>query len=191
MRATTGLLYALTIGALLGLGLTWWSLSGGPGFAALASGPWTAWPRAGTQDADRYARATLARSGDLPLGSGEGIAFLAERDSAGSVLDGRCRYSVTPIDPPARWWTLSLYDQSGGLVDNPAGRYGLTSAEVVRQGDGLVSASINAEAMPGNWLPGPTGRFILVLRLYDTPIAASLSSSDAVVLPSIVREACR
>jgi hypothetical protein len=191
LRATTGLLYALTIGALLGLGLTWWTLSGGPGFGALSSGPWTAWPRAGTLDADRYARASLSRSGELPLGSGEGITFLAERDNDGARLDGRCQYSIAPIGPPSRWWTLSLYGEGGSLVNNPAERYGFTSSEVIRRGDGLVAVVTGPEVMPGNWLPSAPGRITLALRLYDTPIAASLAANQFVALPSITREACR
>jgi len=190
VRASSGLLYALTIGALIGLCLTWWTLDGGPGFSAISVGPWSAWPEAGTQEADRYARASLARSGDLPLGAGEGLAFQASRDSAGDTLDGRCRYRLEPITPSGRWWTLTLYDEAGGLVANPADRYGFTSAEVMRAGDGSASVVIGKTALPGNWLPSGEGRFTLSLRLYDTPISAGLAPSEGIVLPTITREAC-
>ncbi|MDQ0469718.1 DUF1214 domain-containing protein [Labrys wisconsinensis] len=192
MRSIPGFLYALTLGAVVGLGLTWWTLAGGPGFNALRIGPWSAWPQAGTPDADRYARAGLARSGDLPLGSGEGLAFVATRDSAGAALDGRCRYRIEPIAPPARWWTLALYDADGHLPDSPVGRHGFTSAEVLRRGDGVAAVVVAPDAAPGNWLPsGPAGGpFRLVLRLYDTPVSTSAARSDAVVLPDIIAEGC-
>jgi hypothetical protein len=190
LRATTGLLYALTIGAATGLGLTWWTLVGGPEFGALRIGPWTAWPQAGTQEADRYVRASVARSGDLPLGSGEGIAFIATRDSNAAPLDGRCRYRVAPIVPPSRWWTLALYDARKRLVANPAQRYGFTSSQVLRSGDGVAEVAIGPQVLPGNWLPSPQEAFILVLRLYDSPISGSLASKETVALPDIVREAC-
>jgi hypothetical protein len=190
VRASSGLLYALTIGALLGLGLTWWTLEGGPGFSVIKVGPWRAWPQAGTQNADRYARASLARSGDLPLGTGEGLTFLAASDSAGEALEGRCRYRLEPISPPGRWWTLTLYDEAGSLVANPADRFAFTSAEVLRRGDGIASIVVGRDAMPGNWLPSGGGRFTLSLRLYDTPISAGLAPTQAVLLPTITREAC-
>jgi hypothetical protein len=48
-------------------------------------------------------------------------------------------------------------------------------------------------AKPGNWLPvsPDLGRFVLQLRLYDTPVAASAKSLGAPDLPSIDREGCR
>jgi len=190
LRATTGFLYALTIGAVCGLGLTWFGLGGGPMLGAMRIGPWTAWPEAGTQDADRYVRASLARSGDLPLGAGEGLAFTAEADSFGDALDGRCRYRVDPVVPPARWWTLTLYDENGQLVANPASRFGFTSAEVLRRGDGTTVISIAPEVRPGNWLPSPKAPFSLVLRLYDTPIAAGFGRESEVSMPQVIREAC-
>ena len=50
-------------------------------FGAVTAGAWTAWPTAGSADADPYSLATLARTGEVPLGAGEGIAFTAEDDS--------------------------------------------------------------------------------------------------------------
>ena len=190
MRASSGLLFALTIGALLGLGLTWWTLDGGPGFSAISVGPWRAWPQAGTQNADRYARASLARSGDLQLGAGEGLTFVASRDSAGDLLEGQCRYRLEPISPPGRWWTLTLYDERGSLVANPADRFAFNSAEVLRQGDGAASVVVGRDASAGNWLPSGDGRFTLSLRLYDTPISAGLAPAQAILLPTITREGC-
>jgi hypothetical protein len=190
LRATTGFLLALAIGAASGLGLTWWTLAGGPSFGALRVGPWMAWPRLGVQEADRYARASVARSGDLPLGPGEGLGFVARADSEGRSLDGRCRYRVAPIAPPARWWTLALYDEAENLVANPAERHGFASTQVVRDSDGSATVTVAPEASSGNWLPSPPAPFHLVLRLYDTPISTGLGTEDTVPLPSIRREAC-
>jgi hypothetical protein len=190
LRATTGFLIALTIGALSGLGLTWWTLASGPRFGAMQIGPWTAWPQTGTQDADRYAKASVARSGDLPLGAGEGLAFVARHDSAGAALTGRCRYRVEPIVPPARWWTLTLYDAEGKLVANPESRYGFTSGEVVRRGDGSAEIVIGSEPAPGNWLPSPEAPFSLVLRLYDTPMSSGLATAETARLPALTMEGC-
>ena len=62
-----------------GLGLTWFALTRGTAFGAITIGAWTAWPKTGTADIDPYARATIARSGELPIGSGDGVAFYRDR----------------------------------------------------------------------------------------------------------------
>jgi hypothetical protein len=156
----------------------------------MSIGPWRAWPQIGGQEADRYAKASVARSGELPLAAGEGIAFVASADSQGSTLSGRCRYRIAPIAPPARWWTLTLYDGARRLVANPAERYAFTSAEVVRSSEGEAEIVAAPAASPGNWLPSPAGPFQLVLRLYDSPISTGLAAEETVTLPAITAEAC-
>jgi hypothetical protein len=44
---------------------------------------------------------------------------------------------------------------------------------------------------PGNWLQTPAGgRLRAILRLYDTPVAGSLSWLDPGSLPIVRREGC-
>ena len=59
-------------------------------------------------------------------------------------------------------------------MENPAGRYGFRSSEVLRAADGgFVDLRLRA-AHAGNWLPiGADSRFALVLRLYDSPLGAT------------------
>jgi hypothetical protein len=68
-------------------------------------GAWTAWPKNGTAGIDPYARAMVARTGELPVGVGDGIAFYARTDDAGQPLDGRCDVLLSGITPQARFWT--------------------------------------------------------------------------------------
>ncbi len=110
MRLLLGILFALAVAAVVGLGATWLTLSRGTAFGSVAIGAWTAWPKTGTRDADPYARATIARTGELPVGSGDGIAFVARADDNGRSLDGRCDVVVSGITPQARFWTITLYD---------------------------------------------------------------------------------
>ena len=77
MRLLLGLLLAFAVASIVGLGTTFFALSHGMAFGAFSIGAWTAWPRTGTADIDPYARAVLARTGELPMGSGDGIAFFA------------------------------------------------------------------------------------------------------------------
>ena len=185
------MLAVLAIAGATGMGATWVATSTGAGFGQLKIGPWVSYPRSGATDADPYTKAVLARTGEIPLGLGEGLAFRAGRDSAGQPLIGACSYRVTGRVPPTRYWTLTLNGPDGGLVANEAQRSGFTSGEVVRDGKGLLSIVVSREARPGNWLPmGSGGRFQLVLRLYDTPVSGTAASLDASLLPRIETEGC-
>ena len=62
------------IGVLLGLFVTFVVVERGNGFAAIAAGPWTGWPRNGTSDTDPYTRAILAYSGEMSLSESEGMS---------------------------------------------------------------------------------------------------------------------
>ena len=92
----------------------------------------------------------------------------------GNRFDGRCELVVSGITPPARFWTLSLYDMDGRLVANALGRHGFTSQEIVRGAEGNFDITISPRSRPGNWLPtGGVERYMLVLRLYDTPVGVA------------------
>jgi hypothetical protein len=184
-------LIALAIATAVGLGATWITSTQGLSFGALTIGPWTAWPRSGTADIDPYARATVAQSGELPIGSGDGVAFLARTDENGRPLDGRCDISVKGITPAARFWTLTLYDTEGNLVSNSLQRYGFTSQEIVRSADGAFEIRIAPRSRAGNWLPtGGLDHFVLVMRLYDTPVGLSTRSQKDAPMPAIVTTGC-
>src|SRR6478735_9176710 len=153
VRRLVGASFALLIAAATGLGATYIALENGAGFGAVRSGPWTAWPRNGAPDADPYSRAIVARSGELPLGLGEGLAFTARRDSADQPLVGRCSYRIVGRVPQTRGWTITAVTRDGSLMPNPAERYGFTSSEVVRDAAGRFAIALSRSASPGDWLP--------------------------------------
>ena len=93
MRLLIGFLFAFAVAAAFGLGLTQFALTRGTAFGAITIGAWTAWPKTGTADIDPYARASIARSGELPIGTGDGIAS---------------RYVPLPPLPPRTLLTLTL-----------------------------------------------------------------------------------
>jgi hypothetical protein len=191
VRLLLGLLFAFTVATVVGLGATWFALTQGTAFGAIAIGSWTAWPRTGTADIDPYARAAIARNGELPIGSGDGVAFFALTDDRGRNLDGRCDVILNGITPQARYWTLTLYDLEGQLIANSVDRQGFTSQEVVRNTDGSFAIIVAPRARPGNWLPtGGVERFVLVFRLYDTPVGVATRASREAPMPSIAVERC-
>jgi hypothetical protein len=191
MRLVLGLFLSLAVAAAIGLGTTWIAVTQGAAYGGITIGAWTAWPKVGTPDIDPYARATIARSGELPIGSGDGLAFYARTDDSGKPLDGRCEVAVSGITPQARYWTIALYDSAGRLVANSMQRYGFTSQEIVRQADGAFEMIASPRARPGNWLPtGAVERYVLVLRLYDTPVGVGTRTGHDAPMPSIVERKC-
>src|SRR5690242_13982493 len=122
MRLLLGALFSLIVAATVGLGATWLALSNDVAYGGVSIGAWTAWPKNGTSAIDPYARATVARTGELPIGSGDGVSFFARSDDAGRPLDGRCDVVLSGITPQARYWTLTLYDPQGRLVANSLDR---------------------------------------------------------------------
>jgi hypothetical protein len=186
-----GSLLAFTVAAVVGLGATWLSLTRGTAFSALQLGAWTAWPRTGSVGIDPYARADIARTGTLPVALGDGVAFYARADDLGRPLDGRCDVELTGITPPARFWTLTLYDRDGRLVINAVNRHGFTSHEVIRRNDGQFTIHVSPRARPGNWLPtGGIGRYELVLRFYDTPVGVATRAGREAPMPAVATRAC-
>jgi hypothetical protein len=184
--------FAVVLGTLLGLALTFLSLEHGFGFGAVRAGPWTGWPKTGSADIDPYARAVLSRSGAIPLGTGEGISFTARTDSDGAPLNPKCDYTLKGPMPPARFWTLSVFSPTGELIENPAKRYGFTSAEILRGNEASAEIIFAPTAHPGNWLPTPPASpYVVVLRLYDSVLSATAASLDGSVMPKLVKGLCR
>jgi hypothetical protein len=191
VRLIFGTILALCIAAIVGIGSTWMTTTRGTELGTLTIGAWTARPRTGTADVDPYSRATITRNGELPIGTGDGIAFTASADDRKRPLDGRCDVVVSGVTPAARFWTLTLYDGKGHLVANSLQRYGFTSQEVLRSADGSFEIHIASRSRAGNWLPtGGIERYALMLRLYDTPVGVATRSKRDAPMPGIATVGC-
>jgi hypothetical protein len=186
MRLMLGALLAFIVAAVVGLGSTWLALTRGVAFGAITLGAWTAQPKSGTADIDPYARAAIARTGQLPVGLGDGVAFIAKTDDAGYPLDGRCEVLISGTTPQARYFTLALYGPDGRLVANSLDRHGFTSQEMIRKADGSFDVVVAPRARSGNWLPtGGVERYVLVLRFYDTPVGIATRAEREAPMPAI------
>ena len=191
MRLIFIILLALLIATVVGLGATWMTATRGTDLGTLTIGAWTARPRTGSSEIDPYARATIARSGELPVGTGDGVAFSATTDDKNRPLDGRCDVVVGGVTPAARFWTLTLYDPNGHLVANSLQRYGFTSQEIVRGSDGGFEVRVASRSRAGNWLPtGAIEHYVLMLRLYDTPVGVATRTPRDAPMPSIATVGC-
>ncbi len=191
MRLILIALVTLIIATIVGLGATWMTATRGVNVGTIKIGAWTARPKTGTSDIDPYSRASVARSGELPVGTGDGVMFTATTDDTGRLLDGRCDIVVKGVTPAARFWTLTVYDPKGRLVANSLQRYGFTSQEIVRGSDGSFEVRVTSRSRAGNWLPtGGLDRYMLALRLYDTPVGVGTRTQKDAPMPSIVTVGC-
>lgn len=197
----------LLVAAVSGFGSAWLALGEHPPIGGVQIGQWRTWPGLGGPAIDPYARAINSRTGALPLGAGEGIELIAERDSDNRPLTGRCAYQITGQTPEARIWTLAAtriaplsarhdarrQSRAGTHAAAPPASSILTSDGLLRQADGAIHITASATAAPGDWLLTPDDApFRLTLRLYDSP--TGLTSRPHVagqVMPTIKRSACR
>lgn len=182
---------SLAIALVGGVGSVWLALDTQFEFDTVSIGNWTAFPARGTPTADPYSRARFSRDADLALGRGEGLAFIANRDTAGEPLRFECDYRVEGPLPPARFWTLHARDGQGRVVTPARPRApALHSYALLRQPDNTVTTTVSRHAAPGNWLAvSGSGPFSLVLTLYDTSTASSARIAE-VDLPAVVRGNC-
>jgi hypothetical protein len=96
-------------------------------------------------------------------------------DADGNSYSGANRYVIRfPAGqmPPAQgFWSVTMYDENYFFVANPINRYSISPRQPLKANpDGSTDLLIQ-NASPGadresNWLPAPTGKFILMLRMY-------------------------
>jgi hypothetical protein len=176
-----------------GLGSSWYMIERGSDLTTRSFGPWRAWMAAGRADADPYTRAHFMRRGMLPVSSSLAVTFEAVKDSDGQRLHSSCEYAVEGDEPPARFWSISVFDEAGRLIPNPAERYSYNSATLLRSPDGRMSLALARSARPGNWLPtGGAGHLSLMLTVEELrePTAAP-ARTLAWSPPTIRRVSCR
>jgi hypothetical protein len=190
MLRILSILVVLFGGAAIGLRSAELALDGEVSGDLVRAGAWEMRVSESLVTADPYAQAERARSGVIPLASGEGFTLVTRRDSQGRKLDGRCAYTIAGATPAARFWSITLFDGEGRLVSNAAQRQSFTSTELSRDAKGGFTISVASQAQPGDWLPAPAkGDFLLLLRLYDTPIGTGVSVTREQV-PAVTRLAC-
>ena len=95
------------------------------------------------------------------------------------------------VTPAARFWTLTLYDTKGRLVRQHAAALRLHQPGDRARADGAFEIRIASRARAGNWLPtGALERYVLMLRLYDTPVGVATRTQRDAPMPAIVTVGC-
>jgi hypothetical protein len=132
---------------------------------------------------DYSKRAAIARIGLASNTPDEALYPTTDTDVDGKVLSGKRGYTVTfrkgELPPVRSFWSLTMYNSALSFVANPIDRYALGDRSPgLRYGkDGSLTLYVQHGAPPAsrksNWLPAPSGRFSLYLRLYEPKPAAA------------------
>lgn len=119
-------------------------------------------------------RALVAMIGLGALAPVEAAYPNSNMDITGQPLDGGYHYRIhfdegkTP--PVAAFWSLTMYDERGFLIDNPIQRYAVGDRDSLAfDPDGSLDILIQHEqpdVKASNWLPAPAGAFAVTMRLY-------------------------
>ena len=141
-----------------------------------------------------YTEAHVARSGRLPLSSTVARYFVGPDRQRRAHPDLRLPLFIIGSPLNARWWSLAVYDEYGGLIANPSGRYSFNNEELLRHADGSFRINLSSNARPENWLP--TGAveqpLVLMLRIYSPreTDASGIGLIPGDRLPKIERTVC-
>jgi hypothetical protein len=104
----------------------------------------------------------------------EAMYWTTSKDGAGHTLNGTHNYIMHfpagQLPPTNAFWSLTMGDAKNRFVANPINRYSVSDRSgLVPNADGSVDIYIQNTSPAGhesNWLPAPTGNFILWLRAY-------------------------
>jgi hypothetical protein len=104
----------------------------------------------------------------------EAMYWTTNKDGVGHTLNGQHHYIMHfpagQLPPNHAFWSLTMGDAKNRFVANPLNRYSVGDRSgLVPNADGSVDIYIQDTAPAGhesNWLPAPSGNFILWLRAY-------------------------
>ncbi|MDI3537458.1 MAG: hypothetical protein PWP16_656 [Eubacteriaceae bacterium] len=102
----------------------------------------------------------------------------ANTDSNGDTFDGNNNYVIhfdagqLPPTEETGFWSITAYDSSNFLIDNPINRYSINDrSDLVYNADGSLDILLSTQepsdaSMVNNWLPISNDNFHLYLRIY-------------------------
>lgn len=123
-------------------------------------------------------RMAAAKLGIYGNSKAEAMYPMYGTDAEGQPLDGSNRYALhfAPggLPPVNAFWSLTMYGMPQSLlVANPLDRYLINSPmlpQLAKDPDGGLTLTIQSDspgpALESNWLPAPSGPFMMAMRLY-------------------------
>ncbi|ARN76422.1 hypothetical protein BST96_14320 [Oceanicoccus sagamiensis] len=114
-------------------------------------------------------------------------------DSTGQTLDGQHSYKLHfqagQVPPVNAFWSVTMYDSEGFLIENPINRYALGSRDKLQyNADGSLDILLQQQRPASgtdNWLPTPSDNFAVTLRLYAPQSSATNGSWP---LPQVIKQ---
>jgi hypothetical protein len=107
--------------------------------------------------------------------SRDAIYPFSQKDADGHDYEGANKYVMhfpkDQLPPVSGFWSVTMYDANYFFVPNPINRYSISPRQNLKSNpDGSTDLYIQNQSpgadMESNWLPAPTGKFILMLRMY-------------------------
>ena len=136
---------------------------------------WTFATKTGLYGTDYLMRALVTAIGLGANRSQDAVYPTSTKDDHDEAYDGANKYVIrfekgeTP--PVEGFWSITMYDTHYFFVANSINRYSISPRQNLKSNpDGSIEIYIQKDS-PGadkvsNWLPAPTGKFILMLRMY-------------------------
>lgn len=136
---------------------------------------WVYTTKTGIYGTDYLQRALITAIGLGANRPEDAVYPTSDVDGSGKPYDGANKYVMhfeKGQAPPARgFWSLTMYDANYFFVENPINRSSVSPRNDLKfNDDGSLDLYIQKDS-PGkdresNWLPAPSGKFILMMRLY-------------------------
>ena len=136
---------------------------------------WAYTTKTGIYGTDYLMRAFITAFGLGANRPQDAIYPMSTKDSDDKAYDGSSKYVMRfpkgHMPPANGFWSLTMYDSAFFFVANPINRYSISARQNLQSNpDGSVDLHIQKDS-PGpdkesNWLPAPSGKFQLMLRLY-------------------------
>ncbi|MEL6860682.1 MAG: DUF1214 domain-containing protein [Pseudomonadota bacterium] len=195
IRLIVALIFGANLGALTAL---WFGglISGGPTIGnAIDIDGWRSDWSIGSENANPYVRARVARNGLMGLRKEEAVYFIKTEDDAGERLSEACTYRVSGDTYPAEWWSITLYDGENYLPKNIDQRlsYDQTAADALYGGGAwnfLVTPTAPSDP-EAPWVSSQAGgAFDLMLRLYQPSDALLEAPTTTLFPPRVERVSC-
>lgn len=180
-------------GVLIGIGLAFVTAQVYGRMKATKAGGWITMYGCGVPGNGMFLRAAHAWVFPGPITvPEEAMYWWTNEDGAGRTLDGRQAYVLHfppgQLPPNDAFWSLTMGDARNHFVPNPLNRYSVSNRSgLVQNSDGSTDIYIQNTIPAGhesNWLPAPSGNFILWLRVY-IPGASILDGTYTV--PPVVK----
>ena len=177
-------------GLLAGAASGWYMIQHGMVQGESYSG-WSGSKVTGSVDADPWTRARVAVSGLLALNKSQAIYFTRNTDDQGQRLREDCRYRVSGVALPARWWSVTVYAADNYLPLNDDDALSFDQTEAQPDGKSAWSAILAPVRPEGEaWASTrKAGDYDITLRLYQ-PAPSAQEDYGSIQMPKVTKLDC-